>query len=305
MNHNLSPRRLRKIFWSPAATKPGSFFTTLKSQSSKSNILVRIFYIFNFFHWMLFFPSVTVLNATVVVDPVWPIFWMPPNSEVFFAHLFFNVNFLASLLALLFVNKKSARIFVFVSLFFLTAMFSSDIVGWERIGSHTYLFSLVAFLFIFLPDQKTKKRKAAWQTVFLLTLVQMTVLSAYVGSAIWRIRESIVAALDNNSLLPISPTALSVFISWVKYASDGIGLLGPMLVKNIYLSGPLMVLATLFELSCLFIMFKPRLYRLWGFFLLFLHLSFVLIFNFPFYEQLSLVGIFLVASPFTENNLFD
>ena len=290
-------RKIRKVFWKSKFKTGEDPFSLLRQRYQKSELTVRLFYAFNFFVWISYLRgSSFYFENFIVAYPAWPIFWVTLHTAPYWAQVFFIMNLVGAVLGFVFPWLIWARISAFIGLFFFTAILNSDVMGWERFVCHTYHFVLVSFLFIFLPKNNLRKRIVQWRTVYLVILAQITILSAYSSSAIHRLRMS-VWQLTHGDPLSIGWNSFSRSIRFFSVHQNSTGIFSEFLLKHGDVSGPLMAIATVFELLALFVMFRPSLYRSYGILLGLFHLGFVLSLNLAFNEQLYLVLIFLVASP--------
>jgi hypothetical protein len=300
--------RWRQIFWKPQAVKETSRFRKMKAQGLRSEILLRAFYAFNFFIWLDFLRGFNFGSPDIIVArPLWPFFWMDTAAAPFWMSFFLVLNLAVSFLAMARPQSRTIRVLAFTGLFFFTALLNSDIAGWERMGSSAQDFVLIAFLFVFWPSPKVRAKMRAWQSVLLVVLAQMTLLASYVASAIWRLRATFSQLIAGQDL-SIGSKALSQFIQI--FSSNGgvsavdvrVGHLSWLLEAHPMLAAPGMLLGTVFELSALYVIFRPRWYTTYGILLAIFHLGFILTMNLPFTDHFLLILLFLVCSPL--NNFY-
>jgi hypothetical protein len=286
---------IRKKLWRPASANC-SPFEAIREIARHSQFNIQLFYAINLFIWIFKFQYyLNCLEHLFVIQPVWPLSWIENFSLWGKAAFFFNL--ITASLALIWPQKRLNRVLAFTGLFFLEAFFASDAASWERIG-HSQCYTLIAFLFIFLPDRDLGRRSKAWLTTLIMTLASTTVLCSYVSSALWRVRESAVAVLNGGATL-IGFSGLDRAIRNFSLIWQDHGILGEFFLENHWLSKWGMPSATIFELFALVVCFWPRLYRPYGIMLVFFHLGFRLLFDLPFDEHLLAVVAILVCSPFT------
>ncbi|MGZ3722721.1 MAG: hypothetical protein ACXVA9_07325 [Bdellovibrionales bacterium] len=302
MNSKNGLKQLRRKLWRPR-WRSSTPFLHLTSQANRCDLTIRLFYALNFYIW---FDRLRVWQIggldSIIARPVWPVSFVDLSNSDIWSSFFFIFNIFASLLALLWPGFRSVRVLAFLGLFFESAILNSDLGGWERMLVHVYDFVLIAFLLIFLPAKNEKKRMGAWKTTLLVVLAQITILSSFGASAIWRIRQT-VFQLFHGMKLSIGTEAFDRYLTTYYTAnrtvgaSGAIGLVGKYLIVHKELSAPIMAIATAFELSFLFAICRPRLYRVYGIFIALFQLAVILTMNLPFSEHLLIGLLFLACSP--------
>lgn len=288
---------LRKKLWKPLGQPEGSSFRGFTVGGIQAEMLVKFYYIINLFVWIIQLRNWEEFKASIVLKPAWPLFWLSEGASTgTLVQWLFAINLLFAVLVVFKTEWRSLRVLNFISIFFLSAAFNSDVSGWEKI-TESFNYNLFSFLFIFLDYTQKNKRQRIWNFSYIVVICQIITLLSYVHAAIWRIRVSALDWLAGNQAV-LDWDGLGRAIRAMLYMTGSAGPLAPFVLSINFLSGAGLIFATIFELVLLFFLFKPKYYRILGLELVCLHLGFVLLFNFAFNEHLLLTALFLAASPF-------
>lgn len=298
------PRNLRRLLWRPVWGTCAAPFARLRKQDAVNSAIVRLFYALNFYIWVERIRLLPFVPApSLVIRPAWPIFWVNlENSEAWSVRILFFCA-ISAFLGLARPSSRLLRMLVFAGLLLETAILNSDIAGWERMGTNAYCYTLIAFLFIFLPESG-KSRRDAWEKSLLVYLAQVSIIAGYFSSAIWRLREFFVQISSGMPLEDgiFGPRAFLFYMHF--YSRDGdamkvngvVGVAGAWLTDHPLIAAAIMPLGTAFEIAGLIILFQPRLFRLFGLAAALFFMLLALFMSLPFVEHFLLTMLFLCAA---------
>lgn len=296
MNLSRIAPAVRRKLWRPA--RRNNPFIALSHQAENLILLIHIFYSVYFFIVATHF-SINWINLEnqVIQDPRWPIWWMSSGEKGSVWSLAFLIFCLGTaLLAALFPWRLSLRVLCFLGNFLLQAVFASDASGWMRMTSGQ-VEVLLLFLAIFLPDFRLPRRRDCWQISFVVVLMQMTLFFTYASAGLSRLRWSLGSLLGGQESLLDGRGLANVVAGW-HITSGRMGPAGLYIIDHPYLGAPVMLIVTLLEVSSVLVMWRPTLYRKWGFLIMLFHTSTIIVMNLKFLQNFIWVVIFLVCSPF-------
>ena len=301
MNTNLFFIKLRRLLWHPKNAK-SELFKRLSEQAQMAAFAVPLFYAVKFFILIGTVRKTHLFEKSLMIDPIWIYGFIPRGSDIaLLGKVLLFLNVFCFLLALIFYRNRSVRILAFISCFFFEAALASDAANWERMGNSPG-FTLVAFLFIFLPSDNGRKRAQQWITTYVFSLASISVLSTYAASGLWRLRSTFWSVYADDKFGFLLLDGIDDARSRFWYVWHKKGFLYPLFDTYPWLGWPGMYLATWFELAAFYVAFHPQQYRKYGIMVMLFHLGFSLIFSLDFDENLLLVLVILVCSPLALKN---
>ena len=268
--------------------KPNSY----KFSSEKLDNLLRIFYCVSLgliVHQ--FSPRVTSTDwlRSQSFNWSWPVIWIDYFEEKFFIVLaVFFLTFFLCVLCIFFVRSIWIKILCVTSFFILLSIeFSFGKIGRS---AHSWLFVFIVFSFI--GNDKRKDQ-------FFFHTAQFWVLMTYGLSGIHKLTNlfSYVMKFGFKNLMPVEKSIANRIYDIPNY-NVGKALLQEVLSWPVFFSLFLWGLLIYFQISCLFVVFRPPLYRLWGILIILFHLTTVFMLQILFFYNMILVSLLLVENPY-------
>ena len=275
----------------------GSFLRPLNDytfSSKKLDFLLRIFYCVSLALVIHQFSS-RAAGSFWLENPglewSWPVAWIDyfeSKQLIVFAIFFLTVVFCA--LSIFFIRSMGLKIISALSFFMLSSIeFSTGRLGHTL---HAWLFVFVIFSFIG-PDRKRDK--------FLFHTAQFYLLLTYFLSGFHKITALFIYIKDFGlSLKDLKPVEVSLAariydFPWYKT--------GKIILAELS-SWPAPILLALwvgviyFQVACLFVFYRPPLYRLWGLFIIFFHLITVFLLKVMFFYNMILTAFLFIETPY-------
>lgn len=296
--------RLLSLFWETTIVSGESIFDAQRAEKyERALILVKIYYFLLFYvSLQSFSPFYLVANwhqmstAQEMFVPLWSATWinyLPWEVAINGVLLFFiSTSFVAIWAG---TRYRWVRIVTFVGLFLYLSLISS----FGKIDHYLHAFTIVAFLFIFLPNHRAEPA-AIHQRQFLQLFwgCQLWFLATYTSSGIFKFL-GIASQFFSGQIHALHPESLARNV-----AKGNLNFGYRMFFDTFLVDSPgwvfslLLVGGYLVELLALFVAFYPHLHRIWGMLLIGLHASVLLTVGPDFSLQVLIVGILLLFSPF-------
>lgn len=166
---------------------------------------------------------------------------------------------------------------------------------------HGWIFWIwVIFIFIFLPNTWGKKQYSLEErkkTLFIFWSAQTVVLLMYSLAGFGKIYGAVWQLL-NNQVSIFAPDALALHISDWFLRTGTRSALGPLLIDYPLLGWPFFLGSIYVHFFSLWIAFKPELHRIWGSFLVLIHLGIFLSMGVVVGEPFFLIPLLFFNSPF-------
>jgi hypothetical protein len=131
---------------------------------------------------------------------------------------------------------------------------------------------------------------------------QVTVLLFYSLTGIWKIHDGFFDLFHGKTGV-FSINAFSYIVASSLFRTNIDTVLGHYFAKTVFVGWVLFIGTMYLESSSLIIAFRPRLQRLWGIGLILFHVGTQLVMGFTFPQNIALVGLLLVASPFAPDHV--
>ena len=208
-----------------------------------------------------------------------PLEWIPLISLLPF--------FLFTLATILWPRHKILRIFVFV--FFVSSLAVNYSQGRVDHQYHIVMWILLALGLLPLSNSKSNPEKIVVNDIFALRSSQAFVLLFFFFQGFWKL----IMGLQNGSLF--WSDFLSQHILDYLIFNNKVAWLGDWLIQHNYLGYFFVLKLILFQLSAAIVIFYPKLYRIWGCYILFFLLSINIFMALPFNFYTFLVALFLVV----------
>lgn len=299
MTHPVVRRRaLRILRGQPVNTRPTAVFGALTRQYIYATFAVRVFYIMTF--WVTFDTMTRQWATWRDTDLVllWPVAWVQSvPSGIDMIAVFALV---ATGLAMIAPERRTARFMAFVGFLFVAALVSS----FGKVNHNFHGWVGFTFALIFIPcggwsggDRLFRQRLllAVWSGMALVGLFySMSGFLKIVGLA-----EQMAA----GGVHALHPQGLMYQILGRVIQTGTAPLFGELVIAYPRVGWPLYPFAIYIELFALLAVFRPRLHRLWGLGLIGLHVGNWLLMGIVFNINVLLLGLFFVLSPFAADRL--
>ena len=263
---------------------------------SAVQMILRIFYFFNFFICIWHLSTYQAFYDTRGLDLLWPVSWLDIVPKEQGINVILAVYLISSLLGVLYAQSACVRWLVFLSLLEIIALKNS----FGKIGHSTHFLVLLSFICCFLPKNwhKPKLSRAVRQQVFTIFWgCQMMIMLTYTMSGIGKITCGIQQMIAGE-MGAFHPYALAAHVAERLLQTNTHSLLGDWLIRYPLLGWPLMLGGIYLQFFSFWIVFRPALQRVWATALILFHLAifFTMGINFPI--NAFIVALFFITSPF-------
>lgn len=257
-----------------------------------------------FFYYLVlgfaFVSLTTVANysSDIVILPQWPVYWTTyfSVSEIDSLNIISLFLLLSTFLASLRTDFQLFRIATFVGTLELVAFNMS----FGNINHHSeHLLVLVSFMLIFLPNKLDQKISSQTKIRLLAVYLgcQALILLTYTLSGFWKI-ESILSQTQIGEATSLHPKALAYQVASRLIETNSSSILGDFIIKNYFIGWPLYLGSIYIEACSLFILFKPKVQKLWAAALILFHVFIFLTMTIPFILNVFCLFIFFTGSPY-------
>lgn len=261
--------------------------------SKKLDILLRIFYcvslalIIHEFSYRVSYPSWLENNF---IDWSWPVMWLLNYFESKFIILFtvFCLSVFFCALSVFFIRSIWLKLACALSFFILSAFdFSTG-----RPGHYYHCWLFVFIVFAFIGHDKKKDQ-------FFFHLAQFWLLMTYSLSGFHKLT-ALIDYIRQFGLKGLKPIEKSIAVRIYDFPNYDTGKAILMEISSWPSSLLLFLWALLiwFQISCIFVLFRPPLYRLWGLLIIFFHLVTVFFLNVMFFYNMILTSFLFVETPY-------
>ncbi len=293
---------LVNTFWESTIENGKSFLNASAAESTiRAKLLIGVFYLFVFVNAVQTFSPYqeftewsVLLESQHLFTPIWTMRWFPTDYwEIGVRSIL--LFFLGSSLLGLFLWRRSriVRASVFVAVF----LYLSLVASFGKIDHFMHIMLLVSFLFIFIPN-KTESASTRLELLKVFFGAQTLVLLAYFVSGVFKLY-GILDQEVRGVVSALSPDSLARNLAKSSLASSYDTFFSSLILNHYsYVFSAFMILGFIVEFMAIYVIFKPKLHRLWGVMLMLLHAGIVLTVGPDFTLQMFVVGILLVFSPF-------
>lgn len=262
-------------------------------------VLVRIFYALQLMFLGSAFKKWHAWADLGHLDGLWPLSWgahLPASLVAGEVLLLFAVSVFC---AVLWPQRRLARILLFVGLFQYVALDNS--FGKIDHGHHAWLY--VSFVLIFLPDgpAESLRHSITRRQTYLMVWAgaQAVVLMLYSLAGWWKLFYGIRQAM-HGQMGVFSPSGFAYMTASRLLQTDSHSVLGPLIIELGPWGGFILWSGIYIELFALLIVFRPSLLRFWGLALVSLHMGTELVLTIGFGLNVILIAVLLIASPVPE-----
>jgi hypothetical protein len=294
----LTPRRVVATALRLVRSEPRrSLGETVRAQHrayERATVLVQAFYAVSLAWLVIDMGRWPDLLDSDVARPLWPAGWLSRSDPR---------GGLTVIVALYAAGAMSAAAFPRVRLFRLLYAFGlleymAVVNGYGKINHNFHGWLWVAGLLVLLPGHRARRGTTAERqtTLAVLWSCQVVVLFFYALTGLWKFAYA-VHALVSERVSAFELDGFSLLVAGRLLETNQKTLLGDWLVRN-SLPGWILFNGTMYlETFGLVVAFRPRVHRLWGLGLITFHLGTQVAMGFSFEQNIVLVGLLLVCSP--------
>lgn len=240
-----------------------------------------------------------IIESKDLCKPIWSIqflsleYWEVSVRLIMLLFLFFS--FLA---IILWEHYRAIRIGVFLSMFFYLSLISS----FGKIDHSMHIMLIILFLLIFIPN-KSESLTNGIDNLKVFFGIQTLLLLTYFVSGFFKFYGIIDQELSGLKS-SLSLDSLAQNLSKTSFALDSEFFLSTYILNTSSPIFPIILIIGYFiEFFSIYVIFKPNLHRIWGLLLIGLHAGILLSIGPNFYIHMFAVGIFLLCSPFKEDDV--
>lgn len=280
---------MKKIIGKLTLSPSLDYFVKTGVAFGKAKSIVQFYYYIQIFIAYLHVRNVVMFYDRSGFSPIWPTSWTQNfsyMSVVTFIHLFYII---AVVLGAIFYKYKGARGLAFLGILQFHALQSS--FGQPYHQMYPVLFT--SFLFIFLPDVfKAVKVSNIDTKKFLLVFwgAQAYLLLIYSMSGVLKLLSG-----------DFGPEAFALQVAnWLPMIQEK-PLLGNLPINYPYFFWPFYLGIIYFQTFAIWAAFRPQLQKIWGLALLSFHFGTLLFMAIVFPENVLLLALFFLNSPFQQS----
>jgi len=288
---------LVRKFWAKTEWPGRDLFQQTDKEMDRIFLIVRAFYCsLLFFACYGFVDSLREYSA-LSIDPLWPLLWMKWSGQGIGVPLVLLLSLFGSLAGAWKPGWRASRILAFLGC--LEGMALDNSFG--KINNHLHLWTVVAFMLIFLPREEDALREPEvragalrlfWGTqAFILLTYSMSGVAKLLGAALQLARG------DAHTLF--HSDALARHVAERLMETSETSLLGPWIIAHPAWGWLPFLGAVYLEVFALTVAFRPSLQRPWALGLVLMHIGIFLSMNVTFSNSILLLSLFFFASPFS------
>lgn len=298
-------------FWQSSIINGDNFLAPNRIINQRIRFQIDIFYFYILFLSISTFSPFnqfpewdTILNSQHLFEPIWALKWMSSIENwklcVRLIFCFFLVN--SVLGTLVWKRSKLSRIAIFFSYLLYISLISS----FGKIDHYLHLALICSFILIFVPSSKSSN-SIDYNLPKIFFGIQAIILLTYFYSGMFKIY----GILDQELLglkSALYPDSLAQNLSKTSFASSTDYFLQSMILHSpSYFYSIVLIVGFFIEFLSIYVIFRPKVHRIWGLLLILLHTGILLSVGPDFTYQVIVIGIFILFSPFsnTENDLID
>jgi len=231
-------------------------------------------------------------------SPLWPAaWWFGWFSVRTSVNLIFTGYLVASLVAAALPERRWARI----AYAFTLLQYMALINGFDKTNHNLHAWLFVAAILIFLPRGPWAGRTRKLDRQYFLAVfwsAQFVVLFFYSLTGMWKILFAFKSLFEGRTG-GFSFAGFSYIVASRILRGNEDTVLGHFFVQHEIIGWALYIGTMYLESTSILIAFRPRLHRVWGIGLILFHFATQLTMGFSFTENVALVGLLFVCSPFS------
>jgi len=298
---------LVNTYWQSTIKNGQSFLqTNVEEKTQLAKTLVTFFYLLvvyvsiqSFSRFCPFPNWELLLDSSHMFLPNWNVKWVDVNNWEFYVRSIFLFLLVCSLLGVIaWQRSRIIRFLVFLGLFFYIGL----IYSFGKIDHYLHIMLIAAFMLIFLPN-KNESKSGSSDFLKVFFSIQTLILLTYFVSGFFKI-VGIIQQVIAGEVSALSPEGFGQHVGLTSFIINSDFFFSDYILNN---PSPflaiILVSGFLIELLSIYIIFQPKLHRIWGLFLILLHTGILLTVGPDFTKQILMVGVFLLLSPFTSTKI--
>jgi hypothetical protein len=303
MSQPIVTRFLARRWWSsPRQPSLADSVVFQRHAYERSLVIVRAYYAFSVL-WMVQASNDWARSANLTyAHPLWPTYWWFHHFTVRGGvNIIFWAYLATSVIVALVPERRLAR----AAYAFAFLQYMALVDGFDKSRGDLYAWFFVSVVLILLPRGPWRARRRIAYRQFFLTVIwtaQLVLLFFYSLSGLWKIYQGLRdTGAGKTSVFNFS--AFSYIVSASLLRTNATTVLGHFLSQH-EMYGWVLLTGTIYLETCsVIIAFRPRLQRLWGLGLIAFHIGTQLAMGFTFTEDIVLLGLFLLCSPFVPDHV--
>jgi hypothetical protein len=296
-------RFLERRLWSNAPASTMHDAVAFQTRAYERSItIVRVFYGLSVL-WAV--QSITPWPAYArlqVAHPLWPAHWW---FGWFSVRTSVNTTFWALMITSVVVALVPEQRVARFAYSFALLQYMAFVNGFDKINANFHGWFFVSVFLIFLPKGPWPGQRRASIRQYFLTVIwatQVTVLLFYSLTGIWKIHDGFFAFIHGKTGV-FSMNAFSYIVANSLFRTNIDTVLGHYFARSVFIGWVLFMGTMYLESGSLIIAFRPRLQRVWGIGLILFHLGTQIVMGFTFPQNIALVALLIVASPFAPDHI--
>ena len=296
-----------KTYWESTILNGISFLTDQGGNKiKKAKHLIHLFYFIVLLTSIQTFSSFSqfpewniILESKHLFEPIWSVKWISIDKwEICIRSIFLIFIFFSFLGLILWERSRLIRVGVFLSIFFYVSLISS----FGKIDHYVHLMVIVSFLLIFMPTKKSGEQIGE-RFLMIFFGLQSFILLTYFTSGIFKLYGILDQELSGLTSA-LSVDSLAQNLSKTSFVTNSDYFLSSFVLNNSsYFFSIVLIVGYFIEFFSIYIIFKPNLHKTWGVLLIMLHAGILLSVGPDFTQQILMVGIFLLFSPFSKTDI--
>lgn len=297
-------RFLARWLWSPAEPDQTMSETVARQRRAyqRAILLVRAFYVVSVYWVIGVIGQWPGYLRAKTVDPLWPAHWWFHHVSIITGVNIIMCGYLFTSLIVMFVpQQRWARFAYALALLQFMAFVNTP----DKVNHNLHGWLFASIIFVFLPRGPwNERRRVADRQLFLMVFWAATfvVLFFYTLTGLWKLHDGLTGVLQGR-INGFDLSGFSYIVGNRLLQTNQVTLLGVFFTRNA-LPGWFLFTGTMYlESSSVVVAFRPKLHRLWGLALIFFHVGTYVAMGFTFPENIVLVGLLLVCSPFAPETI--
>jgi predicted DCC family thiol-disulfide oxidoreductase YuxK len=288
---------LVRKFWAQTEWPGRDFFQQTDKEVARIFFIVRAFYCSLLFFACYGFVDALREYGSLSVDPLWPLIWMKWSGQGIGIPLVLLLSLFGSLAGAWKPDWRGSRILAFLGC--LEGMALDNSFG--KINNHLHLWTVVAFMLIFLPREKDALREPEVRegTLRLFWGAQAFILLTYSMSGIAKLLGAVLQIARGDTHTLFQSDALARHVAERLMETSETSLLGPWIISHPTWGWLPFLGAVYLEVFALTAAFRPSLQRPWALGLVLMHIGIFLSMDVTFSNSILLLSLFFFASPFS------
>lgn len=234
---------------------------------------------------------------TTSLDLLWPVAWMALLPSGVSTEILANAYVIAGFLGIFFWRFLAVRVFVLLVVLQFTAWPNS--FGGINHAYHEWFWLSVCFLFLPAGSQQNLRESRADRTRFLyaFAIAPALILFFYSLSGAYKLYYASVSLVSGH-YGGFMPDAMAQTLARRALETGSEPLWSDVIINYPVLGWPLYLSLYFVEIFAIVVVFRPVLYKLWGFLLIAFHFGTLTFMDITFPQHIFINGLLFVMSPF-------